>query len=161
MEFILKSNYGEYIEKAKVLYEKYQDRITIPSDLAWVEEDKRLEACVGSIPKSAALTDIGSKTAKQYAGIIKSSKTVFVNGPMGIFEQAATEHGTKEIWNALGETEAYTVLGGGDSIAATQKYNLTDKISYICTGGGALIRFLAGEELPVVKALRQAAKTFG
>jgi phosphoglycerate kinase len=58
------------------------------------------------------------------------------------------------------ETDAYTVLGGGDSITATEQYGLVDKIGYICTGGGALIRFLTGEELPVVKALRHAAKTF-
>ena len=64
------------------------------------------------------------------------------------------------IWQALAETEAYTVLGGGDSITATEKYDLVGKMGYLCTGGGALIRFLTGEELPVVKALRYAAKTF-
>ena len=77
---------------------------------------------------------------------------------MGVFEQSDTELGTKEIWNALGKTNAYTVVGGGDSITATKKYNMVDKISYICTGGGALIRFLTGEELPVVRALRNAAQ---
>lgn len=82
---------------------------------------------------------------------------MFVNGPMGIFEEEATEYGTKAVWEALGDTEAYTVIGGGDSITATTKYDKTAAISYICTGGGALIRFLTGEELPVVKALRHGA----
>ena len=89
--------------------------------------------------------------------MILAAKTVFVNGPMGVFEQEPSEYGTKEVWRALADTEGFTVLGGGDSITATEKYGLTDKMGYICTGGGALIRFLSGEELPVVKALRHAA----
>lgn len=160
MDFILKSNYGEYIEKAKILYEKYRDFIILPADLAWTKDGKRFEALLGRIPDDVSLTDIGSNAARQYAEIIQASKTVFVNGPMGVFEKAETELGTKAVWNALGATEAYTVVGGGDSITATTKYGLTDKMSYICTGGGALIRFLTGEELPVVKALRHAAKVF-
>ena len=64
--------------------------------------------------------------------------------------------GTKYVWDALGDTQAYTVVGGGDSITATTKYGKTNDISYICTGGGALIQFLTGKELPVVKALRNA-----
>ena len=86
-----------------------------------------------------------------------NAKTVFVNGPMGIFEQEPSEYGTKALWQALADTEAFTVLGGGDSITATEKYKLTGRIGYICTGGGALIRFLSGEELPVVKALRHGS----
>ena len=79
---------------------------------------------------------------------------------MGVFEESETEKGTKAVWDALGDTKAFTVVGGGDSITATTKYGKTDDISYICTGGGALIRFLTGEELPVVKALREAAVKF-
>lgn len=161
IDFILKSNYGEFIGKAKVLYEKYYDKIVLPCDLAYVKDGKRCEVAIGNVPKEdISATDIGSDTAKQYANIIQKSKTVFVNGPMGIFEKTETELGTKTIWCALGETEAYTVVGGGDSITATTKYGLTEKMSYICTGGGALIRFLTGEELPVVKALRHAANKF-
>ena len=160
MEFILKSNYGEYIEKAKELYLKYPGIIKVPNDLAYVKDGKRCEAVVGNVPEDITATDIGSATAKLYSNIIKESRTVFINGPMGIFEAEETELGTKTVWNALGETEAYTVVGGGDSITATNKYGLTEKMSYICTGGGALIRFLTGEELPVVKALRHAAEKF-
>jgi phosphoglycerate kinase len=76
---------------------------------------------------------------------------------MGIFEDTLSEFCTKEIWNAMAKTEAFTVIGGGDSITATNKYNLQNKMNYICTGGGALIRFFTGEELPAVKALRYAA----
>jgi len=157
MDFILKSNYGEYIEKAKGIYEKYKDNIVLPTDLAYTEGGVRKEAKIGAIPELVGLTDIGHDTAAAYQNYIRTSKTVFVNGPMGIFEEEPTEFGTKAVWDALGDTEAYTVVGGGDSITATTKYGKSDDISYICTGGGALIRFLTGEELPVVKALRHGS----
>ncbi|MBQ3109052.1 MAG: phosphoglycerate kinase [Clostridia bacterium] len=161
LDFIYKSNYSEYIEKAKGIYEKHADKIVLPVDLAYLEDGKRCECKVGAVPEHISVMDVGSETAKLYADIVLSAKTVFVNGPIGVFEKELTELGTKTLWEALGATEAYTVVGGGDSITATAKYGQTDNISYICTGGGALIRFLTGEELPVVKALRHAAKTFG
>ncbi len=156
MDFIIKSNYADYIKKAKELYDKFGKYIVVPKDLAYVEGGSRKEVNVGAIPEQVCLTDIGSKTAEYYKEIIESSKTIFVNGPMGIFEQAETELGTKVVWDALGNTKGYTVVGGGDSITATTTYRKVNDISYICTGGGALIRFLTGEELPVVKALRYA-----
>ncbi len=160
MDFIVKSNYAEWIEKAKPLYEKYKDKIVLPCDLAYVEDGQRKEASVGSIPAHAGLVDIGHKAVEEYEKIILDAKTVFVNGPMGIFEEEITEYGTKMVWEAMAKTEGYTLIGGGDSVTATEKYGLKDQMSYICTAGGALIRFVSGEELPVVKALRHAAKTF-
>lgn len=160
MDFIVKSNYAEWIEKAKPLYEQYKDKIVLPCDLAYVEDGQRKEASVGSIPAHAGLVDIGHKAVEEYEKIILEAKTVFVNGPMGIFEEEITEYGTKSVWEAMAKTEGYTLIGGGDSVTATEKYNLKDQMSYICTAGGALIRFVSGEELPVVKALRHAAKTF-
>lgn len=157
LDFIYRSNYGEYIEKAKALYEKYGEKITLPVDLAWVTEGQRQEAVLDAVPESITAIDIGSETAALYSRVIRSAKTVFVNGPMGVFEQTPSELGTKAVWQALAQTEGFTVLGGGDSITATEKYELTEKMGYICTGGGALIRFLSGEELPVVKALRHGA----
>ena len=158
MEFILKSNYGEYIDVAEKLYAQHADKIVLPADLAWVENGMRREAEVGAVPKKIASVDIGTETAKYYAGIIAESATVFVNGPMGVFEEEPSELGTKTVWDALGSTKGYTVIGGGDSITATTKYGQTDNINYICTAGGALIRFLTGEELPVVKALRNGSR---
>lgn len=157
VDFIMKSNYGEYIEKAKELYARYGEKITLPADLAWVTDGQRHEAVLGSVPADVAAVDVGGETAEIYREAILGAKTVFVNGPMGVFEQAPSEAGTKAVWQALADTEGHTFLGGGDSITATEKYGLTDKMGYICTGGGALIRFLTGEELPVVKALRHGA----
>jgi len=161
MDFIRRSGYESYIEKSAELLRRFGEKILLPADLAWVEDGVRKECAVGAVPPHIGAVDIGSVTAKRYAKVIESSHTVFVNGPMGVFEQTPSELGTQTIWEALGRTKAYTVIGGGDSITATTKYRQTENISYICTGGGALIRFLTGEELPVVKALRFAAKKFG
>lgn len=160
MEFIVKSNYSEYIGKAETIYDRYAKNIVLPTDVAFLRDGARAEAKVGNIPADACVLDIGTSTAEAYAQHILRASTVFVNGPMGVFEQEETAYGTNAVWDALGNTAAYTVVGGGDSITATTKYGKTKDISYICTGGGALIRFLTGEELPVVKALRHAAAAF-
>jgi len=157
VDFIMKSNYGEYIEKARELYERYGEKISLPSDLAWAEGETRHEAAVDAVPPEIGAVDIGSRTAEAYREVILGAKTVFVNGPMGVFERSPSEYGTRAVWQALADTGGFTVLGGGDSITATEKYHLSEKMGYICTGGGALIRFLSGEELPVVRALRHGA----
>ena len=160
MDFIKKSGFENFIGDARELLQKFPDQIVLPDDLACVRDGERREYPVADLPRDCAALDIGEKSAARYAGIIKSAQTVFVNGPMGVFEKPETEHGTRAVWDALGDTKAYTVIGGGDSITATTKYGKTEEIDYICTGGGALIRFLSGEELPVVRALRHAAKAF-
>ena len=139
LAFIRKEGYGECIESSKPLLAKYADRIRLPKDLVHVR---------------GMAMDIGMETAIEYQRIIREAKTVFVNGPMGVFENPETETGTRMVWDALGDTKAYTVVGGGDSVTATKKYGKTKSVDYLCTGGGALIRFLTGEELPVVRALR-------
>lgn len=159
-DFIRRSGYESCIDTAEKLLADYPRAIIMPEDIAAVTEGERREYTIGSVPPDAAAVDIGSSTVKRYCDIIRESGTVFVNGPMGVFEQSASEYGTKAVWNALGETGAYTVVGGGDSLTATEKYGKTKDISYLCTGGGALIRFLTGEELPVVAALRHAAELF-
>lgn len=161
LDFIKKSNYEEFIISSKALLDQFGDKIILPLDAAFLTADGgRREAKIGAVSKDAGLLDIGAETAALYRDKIFHAETVFVNGPMGVFEQPETEFGTKSIWQALSETKAFTVVGGGDSITATERYGLVSKMGYICTGGGALIRFLTGEELPVVKALRYAAKTF-
>jgi len=160
LEFIRKSGNAQHIDTARSLLEHHIGKISLPRALAYLTDGKRQEAALPDLPESAAALDISSDDARHYAGIIRSAKTIFVNGPMGVFEDAETETGTKIVWDALGDTKGYTVIGGGDSITATGKYGKAGQIDYICTGGGALIRFLSGEELPVVKALRHAASVF-
>ena len=160
VDFIYAKNYEDYIPKAKALYEKYADRIVLPLDLAGVTDGVRHEHGLDEVPEDLSAIDIGSKTIELYEKTIAEAKTVFVNGPVGVFEEEPSEAGTKAVFEALAETQAYTVVGGGDSVTASRKYKVADKLGYVCTGGGALIRFLTGEELPVVKALRHAAKAF-
>ena len=92
--------------------------------------------------------------------MILNAGTVFVNGPMGVFEKDETAFGTRTVFEALAESRGFTVVGGGDSVTAAGKFGVADRLDYVCTGGGALIRFLTGEELPVVKALRHSASVF-
>ena len=161
VDFIYAKNYEDYIPKAAALLEKYGDKIVLPVDLAGAENGARTEVSLDAVPADYSALDIGPKTIEEYTKIIHEAKTVFVNGPMGVFEEALTEAGTKAVFEALADTDAYTVVGGGDSVTAARKYKVSDKLGYVCTGGGALIRFLTGEELPVVKALRHGAEKFG
>lgn len=160
LKFIESSGYQEFIETAKPLLARYGEKILLPKSLAYLEDGARREAAVGAIPEDIAALDIGQDAAEEYAKVIRSVKTVFVNGPMGVFEKPETEAGTRIVWRALADTPAYTVVGGGDSVTAAKKFGVKDRLGYVCTGGGALIRFLTGEELPVVKALRHGAQKF-
>ena len=158
--YIEKAGYLDLTEKAKELLRQYSHRLLLPLDLAQTTGELREEASVGMIPGDFNAVDIGSDTIRLYQDQIKKASTVFMNGPVGVFEQPASEKGTYELFRSLAETKAYTVIGGGDSVTAAAKYKVTDKLGYVCTGGGALIRFLTGEELPVVHALRHAAEIF-
>ncbi|GKV69931.1 phosphoglycerate kinase [Sporosarcina sp. NCCP-2716] len=97
--------------------------------------------------------DIGPKTADQYADVIADSKLVIWNGPMGVFEMAPFADGTKRVAQAMAETEAFTIIGGGDSAAAVEKFEVADRMDHISTGGGASLEFMEGKELPGVSAL--------
>ena len=158
-DLIKKKNLEEYIDQAKGILNKFEDRIELPVDLAYLSGGRE-EVEVSSLPIEQILIDIGSNTISKYEQIIKRAKTIFFNGPVGVFEKAETELGTKSILSAIAKSNAFSVIGGGDSIAAINKYNLANNISYISTGGGALVRFLSGEELPVIKALRKSVKKF-
>ncbi|MBN3554363.1 phosphoglycerate kinase [Fictibacillus nanhaiensis] len=109
---------------------------------------------IDSIPSDWEGLDIGTKTIEKYVKVIKESKLVIWNGPMGVFEIDAFANGTRSVANALAEaTDTYSVIGGGDSAAAVEKFGLADKMSHISTGGGASLEFMEGKELPGVIAL--------
>lgn len=156
-EFIYKKNLGEFIDSAKKILGEYNDKILIPEDFAYVENEVRHEVSVGNLPQDNMLIDIGEKTIARFEKILHEAGTIFINGPMGIFEKKPSEKGTRAVWEAAADTKGFSVVGGGDSVTAANQFGLGKRMGYICTGGGALVRFLSGEELPVVKALKDAA----
>ncbi|WP_440875668.1 phosphoglycerate kinase [Thalassotalea sp. PLHSN55] len=104
------------------------------------------------------IIDYGPESAAKVAEILKSAKTILWNGPCGVFEIDAFAKGTKVISHAIAESDAFSIAGGGDTLAAVDKYNIADKVSYISTGGGAFLEFLEGKVLPAVEILEQRAK---
>ena len=109
---------------------------------------------IDKIPADKMSLDIGPKTAEIYANVIKNSKLVIWNGPMGVFELDKFANGTKAVAQALADsTDTYSVIGGGDSAAAAEKFGLADKMSHVSTGGGASLEFMEGKQLPGVVAL--------
>lgn len=113
---------------------------------------------VASVDADDMIFDIGAKSANEIAEIIKNAGTVVWNGPVGVFEFDQFGEGTKAIAMAIANTKAFTLAGGGDTIAAIQKYDIYDKIDYISTAGGAFLEFLEGKVLPAVEILEQRAK---
>jgi len=157
-DFLKKKNLWEYVETSRGILEKYRDKIILPVDLAYVGEGIRQEVMVKDLPLSKELlVDIGHQTVEQFKQELSTASTIFFNGPMGVFEEGVSEYGTRSILEAIAKARGFSVIGGGDSITAINKYELNEGFSYVCTGGGALIRFLSGEELSVVKALKKAA----
>ena len=122
----------------------FPDPIDGPIEVSVVDADK--------IPADMEGLDIGSKTAELYAEAVKSAKTVVWNGPMGVFENPTLAKGTIAVAKALAETDATTIIGGGDSAAAVNQLGFADKMSHISTGGGASLEFLEGKSLPGVAA---------
>lgn len=109
---------------------------------------------VSHIEKGWMGLDIGPKTAELYDSVIRASKLVIWNGPMGVFEMAPFAEGTKRVAQAMAETEAFTIIGGGDSAAAVEKFEVAEQMDHISTGGGASLEFMEGKELPGVAALK-------
>ncbi|BBH23125.1 phosphoglycerate kinase [Paenibacillus baekrokdamisoli] len=143
----------EFIEKAKKLGKNF----LIPVDIV-ISDDFSASANtqivnVDGIPADWEGIDIGPKTRELYADVIKNSKLVVWNGPMGVFEIEPFSHGTRAVAQACAETSGYTVIGGGDSAAAAEKFGLADKMDHISTGGGASLEFMEGKALPGVVAL--------
>ena len=123
----------------------FPDPIDAPVDVTVVDADK--------IPADYMGLDIGTKTAELFANEVKSAKTVVWNGPMGVFENPTLAKGTIAVAKSLAETDAITVIGGGDSAAAVNTLGYGDKMTHISTGGGASLEFLEGKELPGIAAL--------
>ncbi|MEJ5240191.1 MAG: phosphoglycerate kinase [Anaerolineales bacterium] len=147
----------EALETAKTLLEEGASKIQLPSDVvianAFSAEAEHRTIPRGDVPSGWRILDIGPQTVQAYGEIIRSAKTVVWNGPMGVFEFPPFAKGTFGIAQALAESQAVTIVGGGESVAAVQQSGLADRITHISTGGGASLEMLEGLTLPGVAAL--------
>ncbi|MCA0984609.1 phosphoglycerate kinase [Halobacillus yeomjeoni] len=148
------------IDLAKEYMKKAEDKgvnFHMPEDVIVADDfsdsANTKEVGIDSIPSDWEALDIGPKTREKYDQIIKDSKLVIWNGPMGVFELETFANGTKAVANALANTEGYTVIGGGDSAAAVEKFGYADDMDHVSTGGGASLEFMEGKELPGVALL--------
>jgi phosphoglycerate kinase len=119
--------------------------------------DAQVLACkADDVPEEWMGLDIGEETAKEYIDVIRESQTILWNGPMGVFEMPKFEAGTKLVGEAVGKATnngSFSLIGGGDTVAAINKYNLNEAVSYVSTGGGAMLEYIEGKILPGIKAL--------
>ncbi len=161
-EFMKKEveEYDTYVGQCKELLAKFRDRVLMPTDVVVNDGGKRKPLAVRELPSSLQVYDIGLDTIARYVEEINAAKTVFFNGPAGVFEKDEFSIGTRELLRALAESRAFTVAGGGHTVAAIEQYGLQGDLDHVSTGGGALINYLAGKELPLVTALERSYKKF-
>ncbi len=155
---------ADLVDEAKRLIsdaKKNGSDIPVPVDVICAKEfSETAEATIKKVADVAdddLILDIGPETAKQYAEIVNKAGTIVWNGPVGVFEIDQFGEGTRSLAIAIAESPAFSIAGGGDTLAAIDKYQIKDKISYTSTGGGAFLEFLEGKELPAVAILEQRA----
>ena len=151
---------AELIDTAKAIAAKVS--VPLPVDVvvakAFAADAEATVKAVADVAADDMILDIGPETAKQFAELLKNSKTILWNGPVGVFEFDQFANGTKVLAQAIAESDAFSIAGGGDTLAAIDKYKVADQISYISTGGGAFLEFVEGKVLPAVEILESRAK---
>ncbi len=155
----------DYLQTARDIMEKAKAKgvnLYIPTDAVIADtfsnDANRQTVKIDQIPSGWMGLDVGPETSKDCADIIENSKLILWNGPMGVFEMSNFQAGTKAAADAIvkaTEKGAFSLIGGGDSVAAINLFNLADKVSYVSTGGGAMLEYLEGIELPGIKAIRE------
>lgn len=133
-------------------------RVTKVGFKSWAHDSATEVKAVNAIAADEEIIDYGPKTAAKVADILKNAKTILWNGPCGVFEFDAFAQGTETIARAIADSAAFSIAGGGDTLAAIDKYNLADKISYISTGGGAFLEYVEGKTLPAVQILESRSR---
>lgn len=156
-----KSLYEEnLIPNARALMEKVD--VPMPVDVIcgkkFDENEPAVVKLVSEVEDEDMIFDVGPETQKLFNEVLKSSKTILWNGPVGVFEFDQFGEGTRSMSLAIAESEAFSIAGGGDTLAAIDKYGIKDKVSYISTGGGAFLEFVEGKKLPAVAMLEEASK---
>lgn len=147
----------EVVAKAHSLIGEYPDVFSTPVDIAIDKDGERVEMDVREINKGDKIYDLGPKTVDFYSKLIAGAGTVFISGPAGYFEKENFGFGTKGLLEAVANSMATTIVSGGHLTSVLKKHGLADKINHISTAGGALVLYLTGEKLPMIKALEDAA----
>ena len=145
----------DQIDRCRGLLEKHKS-IMLPEDIIGLDADGVYTTFGRRLPDGAKGMDIGPGTAAAFSDAIMDARSVFWNGPMGVFEDARFAKGTRTVAQAMADTKAFTVVGGGDSAAALAQFGLDDEVDHVSTGGGASLEFLEFGDLPGLKALREA-----
>ena len=148
----------EVVAKAHSLIGEYPDVFSTPVDVAVDKDGSRVEVDVRDVNKGDLVYDLGPKTIEHYNKIISGAGTVFISGPPGFFEKEQFSYGTKALLEGVANSMATTIVSGGHLTSALKKYGLVEKIDHISTAGGALVLYLAGERLPMIQSLEDAAK---
>jgi phosphoglycerate kinase len=148
----------EQIQRAKSILASHRDHILMPTDFGTLNDGKRVETSVSKLSRAGESLDIGGETAEKFASIVRESKTVVASGPLGVFEQNGFESGTKIILEAMADSSAFTVIGGGHLAGYAAILGIAEKFSHVSTAGGAMLSLLAGEQLPAIEALVRASE---
>ena len=156
-DFIASRGYGDMVEKAKELIDRFGDKVKYPIDVACDIDGQRVDIDFKEIPNKS-IFDIGVKTISYYAKEIRDAKYIFANGPAGVFEDPKFSMGTEDLINAMATSKGFTLIGGGHIAAATAGLGLEEHMSHLSSGGGACISMLAGKKLAAVEALKNCKK---
>ena len=153
--FMAEKGFDKFIPELQPLLEKYGEKIILPVDLALDNNGRREEVEVGQMPSELTSYDIGEKTIELFKGYIARAKCATLNGPLGVAEKTEFARGTKEVYRALAQAEAHSILGGGQTLEAIKLLNIDrEQFSLVSLAGGALLEYLAGKSLPGLECLK-------
>lgn len=146
-----------FVDQAKELLRDYKDKFILPVDFAVEENGVRKEVNLDELPLDDKMfLDIGENSIAEFESAIAEAGTIFVNGPAGVYENPIFAEGTRRVWKAVAAAKGYSVIGGGDTVTAASKFVNVADIDYVCTAGGAMVRFLSGKTLPLIRAMSKA-----
>ena len=154
-------NEDKLVSEAHTLIGEYPDVFSTPVDIAVNKNEERVEIDVRDLNKDDQIFDVGQKTLDYYSKMISGAGTVFISGPAGFFEKENFQFGTKSLLESVATSMATSIVSGGHLTFALKKYDLADKVNHISTAGGALVRYLTGQKLPMIKCLEDAANGNG
>ena len=153
--FIAERDLDRFVDVAASLLADHPQRIALPLDVATAVDGRRREIAVSNLPADALILDVGTETITAFERDIAAAGTVFVNGPTGAYEQPGADLGTRRLLASVAAASGRTVIGGGDTVASAARFVDPGAIDFVSTGGGALIRFVSGQALPLLEAFRR------